>query len=245
MIQKKPKKIRHWLLNWNLIIIIVGITLVLEVIIVLISFNLPRKGYTLLGISIAIAVIGIFAYYSHDSQRKVLLRLQDIEPLRFQHAGSYLNLILTVIISGSIFIGISYIISDYLEIPLYFSIPEIVMGVMITLTKNLTVHEILGKTLLIRVSFIELYIPIENIESINADVNRLPDLPKGLKKPRKYRAVSSYFGYRVLITLKKPQSLLFLGLPPTKKTDKILFDVNDPEKFVTAVLKRKPSLKLQ
>jgi hypothetical protein len=115
---------------------------------------------------------------------------------------------------------------------------------MLTVTKNITAHEILGKTLLIRVSFIELYIPIENINSIKADDNRLPDLPKDLKIPRRYRAVSSYFGYRIFITLKKPQSLFFLGLPPTKKTDKILFDVDDPKKFVSAILKIKPSLKI-
>jgi len=128
---------------------------------------------------------------------------------------------------------------------MYFSIPEIVFGVLLTVTKNLSAHEILGKTLLIRVGFIELYIPIENIDSIKADDNRLPDLPKDLKIPRRYRAVSSYFGYRILITLKKTQSLLFLGLPPTKKTNKILFDVDDPEKFVSAILKIKPSLKVQ
>ncbi len=245
MKKEKPKKMREWLLNWNLLTIIVGITLTLEVIVILLSYDIKRKGFIILGMSIAIAVIGFFSYYSHNRQRKVLLQLQGIEPLKFHHAGSYLNLILTVIISGSIFIGISYVISDYFSIPLYFSIPEIVFGVMLTVTKNLSAHEILGKTLLIRVGFIELYIPIENINSIKADDNRLPDLPKDLKIPRRYRAVSSYFGYRIFITLKKPQSLFFLGLPPTKKTDKILFDVDDPKKFVSAILKIKPSLKVQ
>jgi hypothetical protein len=238
------EKMREWILNWNLIIVIVGITLILEVIVILISYDIKRKGFMILGLSCAVAVIGYFAYYSHNRQRKVLLRLQGIEPLKFHHAGSYLNLILTILISGSIFIGISYVISDYFDIPLYFSIPEIVFGVMLTVTKNLSAHEILGKTLLIRVSFIELFIPIENIESIWADDNRLPDLPKDIKIPRRYRAVSSYFGYRVLLTLKKPQSLLFFGLPPNKKTDKILFDVDEPERFVSAILDRKPSLKV-
>jgi hypothetical protein len=242
----KKKKLRHWLLNWNLIIVIIAITLILEMIVVLISFDLPKKGYTILGFSIAAAVAGIFAYYSHNKQRKVLLRIQGIEPLRFSQAGSYLNLVLTIIISGSIFTGISYLISEYAfsePVPLYFSIPEIVLGVMITTTKNLTVHEILGKTLLIRVSFIELFIPIDNIQSIKADDKRLPEMPKDLHLPRRYRAVSSYFGKRVLIKLKKPQSLFFMGPRLTKKTDQIIFNVDEPERFVTAILKRKPSLK--
>jgi hypothetical protein len=219
--------------------------MILEVIVVLISFDIPRKGYWMLGLCIAAIVAAIFAYDSHNRQRKVLLRIQGIEPLRFSHAGSYLNLVLTIIISGSIFIGISYLISDYMNIPLYFSIPEVVMGVMITTTKNLTVHEILGKTLLIRVSFIELFIPIDNIESIKADNSHLPDLPRDLELPKKYRAVSSYFGNRVLIKLKKPQNLFFLGLRVTKKTDQILVDVDEPEKFVNALLKRKSSLKVK
>lgn len=242
----KKKKMRQWLLNWNLIIVIIAITLILEVVVVLISFDLPRKGYTLLGLSITATVAGIFAYDSHNRQRKVLLMIQGIEPLRFSHAGSYLNLVLTIIISGSIFMGISYIISEYVLNPpvaLYFSIPEIVLGVMITITKNLTVHEILGKTLLIRVSFIELFIPIENIQSIKADDSRLHEMPKDLDLPRRYRAVSSYFGHRVLIKLKRPQNLFFMGLRITKKTDQILFDIDDPQKFVSAILKRKPSLK--
>ena len=243
MASKKLRKMKEWQLNWNLCIIIVGITLILEIIVVLISFDLRRKDLTILGFSIAVAVIGYFAYLAHNRQRNLLLHLQGIKPLRFRHAGSHLNLILTIVISGSIFLGISYVISDYLEISLYFSIPEIVLGVMLTVTKNLSVHEILGKTLLIRVSFIELFIPIDNIKSIWADDNRLPDLPKDLKIPRRYRAVSGYFGYRILITLKNPQTLFFLGLPPTKKTVKILFDVDDPEKFISATLKVKPSLK--
>jgi hypothetical protein len=244
----KKKKMRQWLLNWNLIILIIAVTLILEVIVVLISFNLPKKGYTILGLSIAAIVAGIFAYDSHNRQRKVILRIQGIEPLRFSHAGSYINLVLTIIISGSIFTGISYLISEYLFNPpvaLYFSIPEIVLGVMITTTKNLTVHEILGKTLLIRVSFIELFIPIDNIESIRADDNRLPEIPRDLHLPRRYRAVSSYFGKRILIKLKKPQSLFFMGPRITKKTDQIIFNVDEPEKFITAILKRKPSLKGQ
>lgn len=238
---------REWQLNWNLLTIIVGITLTLEVIVILLSYDIKKKGFIILGMSIAIAVIGFFSYHSQNRQRKVILRLQGIEPLKFHHAGSNLNLILTVIISGSIFLGISYIISEYLYDPplaMYFSIPEIVFGVLLTVTKNLSAHEILGKTLLIRVGFIELYIPIENIDSIKADDNRLPDLPKDLKIPRRYRAVSSYFGYRIFITLKKPQSLFFLGIPPTKRTNKILFDVDDPKKFVSAILKIKPSLKV-
>ncbi|UCE73980.1 MAG: hypothetical protein JSV56_13325 [Methanomassiliicoccales archaeon] len=234
----KSKKKPEWLLNWNLLTIILGITLILEVVVVLISFDLPRKGYTILSLSIAVAVIGFFAYFNHINQRKVLLYIQGVEPLRFHHAGSYLNLILTVLISGSIFMGISYVISEYMDIPLYFSIPEVAFGVMLTVTKNVTAHEILGKTLLIRVSFIELYIPITNIESVKADDNRLPDLPKDLKIPRRYRAVSSYFGHRVLITLKNPQNLFTMGLPPFKKTKKILFDVDEPERFVTALLRR-------
>lgn len=242
---KKNKKIRQWLLNWNLIIIIITVTLILEVIVVLISFDVERKGYWMLGLCIAAIVAAIFAYDSHNKQRKVLLRMQGIEPLRFSHAGSYINLVLTIIISGSIFIGISYLISDYMKIPLYFSIPEIVMGVMITATKNLTVHEILGKTLLIRVSFIELFIPIENIQSIKADDKRLPEIHRDLHLPKRYRAVSSYFGKRVLIKLKKPQSLFFMGPRLTIKTDQILIDVDEPEKFITAILKRKPSLKGQ
>lgn len=245
MSKGKPIKIRHWLLNWNLLIFILGITLILEIVVVLISFDIPRKGYTILALSIAVAVIGYLAYLNHSKQRKVLLSLQGIEPLRFRHAGSSLNLILTVIISGSIFMVLSYVISGYFDIPLYFSIPEVTFGVMITVTKNLTAHEILGKTLLIRVSFIELYIPINNIESVKADDDRLPDLPKDLKLPRRYRAVSSYFGYRVLITLKKPQSMFVLGFPPVKKTREILFDVDEPERFVTALLDRMPSLKVE
>jgi hypothetical protein len=247
MTAQKLRKMKEWQLNWNLLTIIVGITLVLEVIVVLISFPPEKKGFTILGLSIAVAVIGYFAYVSHNRQRKLVLHLQGIEPLRFRHAGSNFNLILTVVISGSVFLGISYIISEYLFDPplaLYLSIPEITFGVMLTVTKNITVHELLGKTLLIRVSFIELYIPIENIKSIWADDNRLPDLPKDMKIPRRYRAVSGYFGYRVLITLKNPQTLFFLGLPPTKKTDRILFDVDDPDRFVGAILKVKPSLKI-
>jgi hypothetical protein len=113
---------------------------------------------------------------------------------------------------------------------------------MLTVTKNITAHELLGKTLLIRVSFIELYIPLENIESIKADFDRLPDLPREVKLPRRYRAVSSYFGYRVLITLKEPQKAFVMGFPPIKKTEKILFDVDDPERFLTALLDRMTSI---
>jgi hypothetical protein len=245
MASKKLRKMKEWQLNWNLLVIIVGITLVLEVVVVLISFPIERKGFTILGLTVAVAVIGYFAYFSHDRQRKLVLHLQGIEPMKFRHAGGHLNLVLTVIISGTIFIGISYIISAYLDIPLYFSIPEITFGVMLTVTKNISDHELLGKTLLIRVSFIELYIPIDNIKSIWADDNRLPDLPKDIKIPRRYRAVSAYFGYRVFITLKNPQSLFFLGLHTTKKTDKILFDVDDPDKFISAILKVKPELKVK
>jgi hypothetical protein len=239
-IKKKFKK-RDWMLNWNLLTFILGITLIMEVVVVLISFPPERKGYTILVLSIAMAVIGYLAYGTHSKQREVLLALQGVEPLRFHHAGSYLNLILTVLISGSIFFGIAYVISNYLDIPLYFSIPEIALGVMLTVTKNVTAHEILGKTLLIRVSFIELYVPLSNIDTVWADEGRLPDLPKNLKLPRRYRAVSSYFGHRVYITLKKPQKMFVMGFPPIKKTREILFDVNDPGRFVTAILRRMPS----
>jgi hypothetical protein len=238
MKSRNPSLKHEWLLNWNLLIIIVGITLVLEVIVVLLNFPPEKKGYWIFGLSIAAAVIGFLGYREHNRQRKVLLYLQGIEPMRVKHAGSHLNLLLTVLISGSIFTGVSYVISEYImepSIPLYFSIPEITLGVMLTVTKNITAHELLGKTLLIRVSFIELYIPLDNIESVKADFDRLPDLPKDLKLPRRYRAVSSYFGYRVLITLKK--------LPPIKKTEKILFDVDDPDRFLTALLDRMPSSK--
>jgi hypothetical protein len=234
------------MLNWNLLTVIVGITLILEILVVLIYYPPDRKGYTILLLAIAIAVIGFLAYSAHSKQRKVLLHLQGIEPLKVKHAGSYLNLILTVLISGSIFTGVTYLLTDYLELlrgPWYYSIPEITFGVMLTVTKNITAHELLGKTLLIRVSFIELYIPLENIESVQADLDRLPDLPKDIKLPRRYRAVSSYFGYRVLITLKKPQKAFVLGFPPIKKTDKILFDVDDPERFLTALMDRMPSSK--
>jgi hypothetical protein len=241
MKSRKPSLKHEWLLNWNLLTIIIGITLILEIVMVLINFPPDRKGYTILALSIAVAVIGFLAYSAHNKQRKVLLYLQGIEPLKVKHAGSYLNLILTVLISGSIFIGITYLLTDYLHLfkgPWYFSIPEIAFGVMLTVTKNITAHELLGKTLLIKVSFIELYIPLENIESVKADFDRLPDLPKDLKLPRRYRAVSSYFGYRVLITLKKPQKAFVLGFPPIKKTKKILFDVDDPERFLTALMDR-------
>ncbi len=244
-IKKKFKK-RDWMLNWNLLTFILGVTLILEVVVMLISFPPEKKGYTILAFSIALAVIGYLAYRTHNKQREVLLALQGVEPLRFHHAGSYLNLILTVLISGSIFTGISYLISEYLFDPplqLYFSIPEIALGVMLTVTKNVTAHEILGKTLLIRVSFIELYVPLSNIDTVWADEGRLPDLPKNMKLPRRYRAVSSYFGYRVYITLKKPQKMFVMGFPPIKKTREILFDVNDPERFVTAILRRMPSAK--
>ncbi len=240
---KKPKRRQEWLLNWNLLTMIIGITLILEVIVVLINFPPERKGYTILALSIAVAVIGYLGVRAHNNQRKVLLYLQGIEPLKFRHAGSYLNLVLTILISGSIFIGISYLISEYMNIPLYFSIPEIAFGVMLTVTKNVTAHEILGKTLLIRVSFIELYIPLSNIESVKADFDRLPDLPKDLKLPRRYRAVSSYFGYRVLITLKNPQKAFVMGFPPVKTTKKILFDVDEPERFLGALIQRIPSSK--
>lgn len=240
---KKPKRRQEWLLNWNLLTMIIGITLILEVIVVLINFPPERKGYTILALSIAVAVIGYLGVRAHNNQRKVLLYLQGIEPLKFRHAGSYLNLVLTILISGSIFIGISYLISEYMDIPLYFSIPEIAFGVMLTVTKNVTAHEILGKTLLIRVSFIELYIPLSNIESVKADFDRLPDLPKDLKLPRRYRAVSSYFGYRVLITLKNPQKAFVMGFPPVKTTKKILFDVDEPERFLGALIQRIPSSK--
>ena len=53
----------------------------------------------------------------------------------------------------------------------------------------------------------------------------------------------SYFGYRVFITLKEPQKAFVIGFPPIKKTKEILFDVDEPEKFVTAILERVPSLK--
>ena len=91
--------------------------------------------------------------------------------------------------------------------------------------------------------FIELYVPIDNIATITADDDRLPDLPKNLKLPRRYRAVSAYFGYRIFMTLKKPQYMFVMGFPPIKKTKEILFDVNEPEKFVTAILKRMPKQK--
>ena len=242
---KRKIKKRDWMLNWNLLTIILGVTLVLEVVVVLISFPPERKGYTILALSLAVAVIGFFAYITHSQQRELLLALQGLEPLRFRHAGSHLNLILTVLISGSIFIAISYVISDYIGIPIYLSIPEIVFGVMLTVTKNVTAHEILGKTLLIRVSFIELYFPISNIDTIRADEGRLPDLPKTLKLPRRYRAVSSYFGHRIYITLKKPQNMFVMGFPPIKKTREILFDVDDPGRFVTAILDRMPFLKVK
>lgn len=229
------------MLNWNLLTIIIGITLILEVLVVLVSDPPEKKGYTILGLSIAVAVIGFFAYSSHASQRQLILALQGTEPLRFHHAGSKLNLILTVLISGSIFVAITYVLSYYIpEITLFYSIPEITFGVMLTVTKNITAHEVLGKTLLIRVGFIELYVPIENITSIKADDDRLPDLPKNLKLPRRYRAVSAYFGYRIFMTLKKPQHMFFMGFPPIKKTREILFDVDEPEKFVTAILERMP-----
>ena len=38
---------RDWMLNWNLLTIILGITLILEVVVVLISFPPERKGYTI------------------------------------------------------------------------------------------------------------------------------------------------------------------------------------------------------
>jgi hypothetical protein len=231
---------RDWMLNWNLLTIIVGITLILEVLVVLVTWPPERKGYTILGISIAVAVIGILGYSAHVSQRKLLLELQGTEPMVFHHGGSTLNLVLTVLISGSIFVVITIVISDYLGLPYYLSIPEITFGVMLTVTKNITAHEILGKTLLIRTSFIELYIPIENIATITADDDRLPDLPKNLKLPRRYRAVSAYFGYRIFMTLKRPQHLFVMGFPPIKKTREILFDVDEPEKFVTAILDRMP-----
>ena len=242
---RKPFKKREWMLNWNLLTIILGVTLILEILVVLIAFPPERKGYTILALSLAVAVIGFLAYRTHGKQRDLLLALQGIEPLRFHHAGSYLNLILTVIISGSIFMAISWVISDYLDIPLYYSIPEVTFGVMLTVTKNVTAHEILGNTLLIRVSFIELYVPISNINTVRADEDLLPDLPKNLKLPRRYRAVSSYFGYRVYITLKKPQKMFVMGFPPIKKTNEILFDVNEPKEFVSALLERMPSLRVE
>ncbi len=238
---KEPSLKHEWLLNWNLLTIIIGITLILEIFVVLINYPPKSKGYTILALSIAIATIGFLAYNAHSKQRKVLLHLQGIEPFKVRHAGSYLNLLLTVFISGSIFTGITYLLTDYLHLikgPWFFSIPEIAFGVMLTVTKNITAHELLGKTLLIRVSFIELYIPTDNIQSVKADFDRLPDLPKDLKLPRRYRAVSSYFGYRVMITLKKPQKAFVLGFPPIKKTEKILFDVDDPEGFLTALMER-------
>lgn len=246
MKKDKPIKKHEWLLNWNLLTIILGVTLILEILVVLINYPPENKGYTIFALSIAVAVIGYLGFQAHNKQRKVLLALQGIEPLKFHHAGSHLNLILTVLISGSIFTVITYILTDYLHLfkgPWYFSTPEIAFGVMLTITKNVTAHEILGKTLLIRVSFIELYIPIANIESIKADLDRLPDLPRDLKVPRRYRAVSSYFGYRVLITLKRPQKAFVLGFPPIKTTDKILFDVDDPDVFLTALMDRMPSSK--
>ena len=248
MKRKKDFTKRDWMLNWNLLTIILGITLILEVLVVLISFPPEKKGYTIFVLSLAVAVIGFLAYRTHSRQRELLLAFQGVEPLRFHHAGSHLNLILTVLISGSIFTGISYLISEYIFDPplqLYFSIPEIALGVMLTVTKNVTAHEILGKTLLIRVSFIELYVPLSNIDSIRADEDLLPDLPKNLKLPRRYRAVSSYFGYRVYITLKKPQKMFVMGFPPIKKTREILFDIDEPKRFVKAILDRVPSLKVK
>ncbi|UCG70627.1 MAG: hypothetical protein JSV09_06310 [Thermoplasmata archaeon] len=242
---KRKIKKRDWMLNWSLLSIILGVTLILEVVVILFYSPPERKGYTILALSIAVAVIGYLAYMTHSQQRQLLLAFQGVEPQRFHHAGTYLNLILTVLISGSIFIAISYVISNYIGIPFYLSIPEIVFGVMLTVTKNVTAHEILGKTLLIRVSFIELYFPISNIETIWADENRLPDLPKHLKLPRRYRAVSSYFGHRIYITLKEPQNMFVMGFPPIKKTRNILFDVDEPEKFVTALLNKMPSLKVE
>jgi hypothetical protein len=234
----RPK--RDWMLNWNLLTIIVGITLILEVLVVLVLYPPERKGYTILGISIAVAVIGFLGYSAHASQRKLLLELQGTEPIRFHHAGSHLNLVLTVLISGSIFIAVTIVISDYLGISPYLSIPEVTFGVLLTVTKNITAHEILGKTLLIRVGFIELYVPIDNIATITADDDRLPDLPKNIKLPRRYRAVSAYFGYRIFMTLKQPQHMFVMGFPPIKKTREILFDVNEPDRFVTAILERMP-----
>ena len=233
---------RDWMLNWNLLTIIVGITLILEVLVMLVNDSPEKKGYTILGISIAVAVIGFLGYSAHTSQRELVLALQGVAPLRFHHAGSHLNLVLTVLISGSIFIAITYVLSLYVEqVTLFLSIPEITFGVMLTVTKNITAHEVLGKTLLIRVGFIELYVPIDNIATITADDDRLPDLPKNLKLPRRYRAVSAYFGYRIFMTLKRPQYMFVMGFPPIKKTKEILFDVNEPDKFVTAILKRMPN----
>lgn len=244
VMKEKKAVTQEWLLNWNLLSIIVGITLVLQIVVMLFYDPPEKKGYTILALSIAVAVIGFLAYLTHGRQRELILTFQGNEPQRFHHAGSQMNLVLTVLISGSIFTVMSYVISDYMDEPLYLSIPWIVFGVMLTVTKNVTAHEILGKTLLIRVSFIELYFPISNIETIRADENRLPDLPKDLKLPRRYRAVSSYFGYRVYITLKEPQKMFVMGLPPIKKTKKILFDIDEPEEFVTAILDRMPSLKV-
>ena len=76
----KPK--RDWMLNWNLLTIIVGITLILEVLVVLVLYPPERKGYTILGISIAVAVIGFLGYSAHASQRQLLLELQGTEPIR-------------------------------------------------------------------------------------------------------------------------------------------------------------------
>jgi hypothetical protein len=234
---------QEWLLNWNLLSIIVGITLILHIVVMLFYDPPEKRGYTILAFSIAIAVIGFLAYMTHSRQRELILTFQGVKPQRFHHAGSQLNLVLTVLISGSIFTVMSYVISGYMNEPLYLSIPWIVFGVLLTVTKNVTAHEILAKTLLIRVSFIELYFPISNIETIRADENRLPDLPKNLKLPRRYRAVSSYFGYRVYLKLKKPQKMFVMGIPPIKKTKEILFDIDEPEEFVTAILERMPSLK--
>ena len=63
---------RDWMLNWNLLTIIIGITLILEVLVVLIDDPPAKKGYTILGISIAVVVIGFLGYRAHASQRQLL-----------------------------------------------------------------------------------------------------------------------------------------------------------------------------
>jgi hypothetical protein len=230
---------KNILLNWNILIFIISVTLALWIFVVITSFAVTRGGLWSLSLSLSLIVLSILAWRSWNRRRDILWRLQGRETVVFKHRGSYFDLVLTLLISGTFFTLFGYYFEVYWGIPLFFSVPWIAFGLMMTLTKNLTSHELVGNLLLIRLGFIEIVIPLLNISSIKRTQELLMADPRKLKQlPRQYRATTSYFGNRLVIGLKEPQRILMVGLPPIKKSSEILIDVDLPNKFLREVKSR-------
>ena len=231
-------------MNWNILIFILAITLSLWVFVVITSFKVTRGGYWSLSLAIAIVVLSVFSWRSQNKRRDIIWHMQDCCPVVIKHTGSVLNMVLTLLISGTIFTLISYVFEIRWGIPMYFSIPWIAFGLMMTLTKNITTHEILGNLLLIRLGIIEIVIPIANIQSVTRTREFLMVNPKEIKNlPRKYRATTSYFGKRLLIRLKRPQKILMMGIPPVKNSRALLIDVDQPNLFLKEIKARAGAIK--